>query len=532
MWFRKKKTAPAVVNKSPFAGFFSTHNNLEDNGEPMAERIQKAISHSIQRTHKDLKIYSAESDVAIAMDSAEAIAMDAGEFADVKMFNAQSGFLPPAQILWFANQAFIGYQTCAIFAQNWLVDKVCTMPARDAVRHGYEITVNDGSTVDKAVLDFMKRRDKAFNIKGNCVEFIRMGRIFGIRIALFQVESTDPKYYEKPFNIDGVTPGSYKGISQIDPYWITPELDKESAANPASRHFYEPTWWRIDGKRVHRTHLCIMRNGDELPDILKPTYFYGGIPVPQKVAERVFAAERTANEAPQLAMTKRLTVLKTDITQAAADPAAFTKKMGFWSELMSNFGIKVVGEGEEVEQYDTALGDVDTVIMTQYQLVAASGDTPATKLLGTSPKGFGASGDYETESYHEFLESLAEHDLVPLVNRHHALLIKSEVMPKFKCDFFHTEAVWNPIDTPTEKEQAEINKLKADTHAVYSQAGAVDGTDIRQVIIADKNSGYNGLPDVVPDGPGDREAQQEAEKALEQPVNAKPLRSESSGDEK
>ena len=436
----------------------------------------------------------------------------------VKLQNSYGGDIAPSQMLWYANQSFIGYQTAAILSQNWLINKACAMPARDAVRHGYDTTINDGSEIRPEVLDFIRKRDKDFKIKQNCAEFVTMERKFGIRVAMFEVDSNDANYYELPFNIDGVAEGSYRGISQIDPYWITPELDVNAASNPASKHFYEPTWWRINGKRVHRTHLVIGRNGDDLPDILKPTYFYGGIPTPQKIATRVFASERTADEAPMLAMTKRLISLKTDITEAEANGPAFIEKMTFWSTLMSNFGVKIIGQDEEVDQKDTSLNDLDAVIMTQYQLVAAAAEVPATKLLGTSPKGFGASGEYEESSYHEFLESIQENDLSPLVNRHHALLIKSEVMKKFNIPFFETEVAWKPTDTPTDKEQAEIQKINADRDLALIQGGAIDGTDSRLRIISDPDSGYTGIPAIVPDGPGDREAQQEAEAALEQPV--------------
>ncbi len=98
--------------------------------------------------------------------------------------------------------------------------------------------------------------------------------------------------------------------------------------------------------------------------------------------------------------------------------------------------------------------------------------------------------------------------------------MKSEIQPKFGI-FVETEIVWNDTDVPTKKEQAEINKIKSETGNQLVQSGAIDGTDERERIIADKDSGYNGMPDIVPGGPGDREAQQEAEKALEQPVSAK-----------
>lgn len=517
--FKKPKETPAPVTHRP--GFFSSDgvlNYSKSADDSIATANIEAMT--FQRTMKDMKVSSPDG-TTVAMDEAYP------NLQLAKMQNALYGWLPLAQLGWYGSQGFIGYQTAAMISQQWLVNKACIMPAKDAVRHGYELTVNDGVELPSKALDYLRKKDKQYRLKQNCVEFIYMGRIFGIRVAMFEVLSPDPMYYEKPFNLDGIRPGSYKGISQIDPYWITPELDQQSAANPASMHFYEPTWWRINGKRVHRTHLVIMKNGGELPDILKPTYFYGGIPTPQKIAERVYAAERTANEAPILALSKRLTVLNIDVTQALANAQTFAAKMEFWTQTMNNFGVKIVGENETISQFDTTLADLDAVIMTQYQIVAAASDVPATKLLGTSPKGFGASGEYEESSYHEFLESLQEEDLTPLVARHHQLIIRSDVAPKFGIAPFAVEAVWKPTDTPTAKEQAEINKLKADTDNILTQVGAIDGTDSRQRIIKEPDSGYNGIAEVVFGGPGDRKAQQEQEEALEAPVTSKAKVSES-----
>lgn len=518
LFARKKEKLPEVI--APITkplGFFSTSVDFKESKLSAYVRVSSAMQQSFQKSAKDLQAVHA--DGAIAMD----MAMDAvpSNIQQTKAFNNSSLFqlnIPETQLIWYAQQGFIGYQTSAMIAQNWLVDKACAMPAKDAVRHGYEITVNDGTKIDSDVLDYMIQQDKKFDIKSQCVEFINMGRVFGIRIALFVVESKDPKYYEKPFNADGVTPGSYKGITQVDPYWISPELDAESASNPASLHFYEPTWWRINGKRYHRSHLVIMRNG-EVADILKPTYLYGGIPVPQKIAERVFASERCANEAPMLMMTKRLTVLNVDISQAMANEETFKGKMDLWTALMNNYGVKVVGGEEKIEQFDTALADVDSVIMTQYQLVAAASGVPVTKLLGTTPKGFNATGEYDESSYHEELESIQEHELSPLVDRHHLLLIRSEVTPKFKVKF-ETSIVWKPTDSPTAAELADLNLKKSQNDSALVTAGAIDGYDVRQRIINDSDSGYNGIEDVVEDGPGDREAQQQAEGPLEQAAQA------------
>lgn len=426
------------------------------------------------------------------MDAEEKIAFDQ-TLQQAKRMNSTFGEnVNGIQLGWYASQGFIGYQVAAMLSQHWLIDKVLTMPARDAARNGYDLAVTDGSKIKPEVLDYIKKRDKEMLVPKALVEIATNNRRFGIRIVMFKIKTSDPTYYEKPFNPDGITKGSYLGYTQIDPYWVTPELDMESAADPSSMYFYEPTWWRITGRRIHRSHLVIIKNG-EVPDILKPSYLYGGIPVPQKIYERVYAAEITANEAPKLAMSKRLTVLKLDLTKGLANITKFLERMNFWTEIRDNQGVKIVGEDEEIEQFDTSLNDLDVVIMTQYQIVCAAGDCPATKILGTTPKGFNATGEYEESSYHEFLESVQTHDMTPFLDRHHLLLIRSEVAPKFGIGVFNTEVNWRPIDSPTAAELADINLAKAQTDVALVQTGGIDGLAVTDRLINDRDSGYQSL---------------------------------------
>ena len=74
-----------------------------------------------------------------------------------------------------------------------------------------------------------------------------------------------------------------------------------------------------NGKMIHRS-WCVKCVNSHVTDILKPTYIYGGIPLTQMIYERVFAADKCANEAPMLALTKRLLVVDANIQQVLADP--------------------------------------------------------------------------------------------------------------------------------------------------------------------------------------------------------------------
>lgn len=412
--------------------------------------------------------------------------------------NSSAPNLSGAVVGFFLRQTFIGHQLSALLAQHWLIAKCCWTPAQDAIRKGFTVgTPNGDDDMNVEMIAALRAVDKRMHLADNLRNYIGFGKVFGIRVAIFVVESDDPEYYEFPFNQDAVKPGSYKGISLVDPYWCVPELDEEGTADPASMHFYEPTWWQINGKRYHRSHLCIYREGD-VADILKPSYLYGGIPVPQRIVERVYAAERVANEGPELAMCKRLITLRTDLTEMLAGGPAALEKLEAWTNLMNNYGVKVIGESEEVNQYDTSLADFDALTWTEYQLVASGANMPATKLFGTSPKGFGASGDYEIEVYHEELETLQE-KCTPLVERHHLLAMLSEVGPCMRRKYPNwvrpqLELTWNPLDTPTAKELTEMNEAKSRTALNLVNMGAIDGVDVRDQLIKDPLSGYTGIP--------------------------------------
>lgn len=409
---------------------------------------------------------------------------------------------------WFLHGGFIGHQLAGLVAQNWLIDRCCLLPARDAVRHGFKVHTADGDPIDVPdVLKLLKRADKKFKLHQNLKEFIYKGKVFGVRVAFFKIKSTDPLFYEYPFNLESVTPNSYEGIVQVDPYWCAPELNEAAASQPDSMHFYEPTWWLINGKRYHRSHLIIYREGD-VADILKPSYQYGGIPLPQKIMERVYAAERTANEAPQLAVSKRTTYVKTDLEDVVMGGPKMVEGLQIAAELADNFQKIMIDKQDDVIQFDTALADLDITIMTQYQLVAATAGVPGTKLLMTQPKGFSATGEFDEAMYHEELESTQE-SATPLVERHHQIAMRSYVTPIMRqsdpaFDDIDTSISWNPLDSPTGKEYAEINLIKAQTDLALVQAGAIDYVDARNRLIADENSEYAGIEEAErPDDDGD-----------------------------
>lgn len=403
----------------------------------------------------------------------------------------------PPQMMGFLNQTFIGFQACALLKQNPFIDRACSIPAKDAIAPDYKLSyINDADKeADEKTPDIDELADikdqsrRIYKINDICVKHTTNKKAYGYSLVVPMVDGVD---MEKPYNIDGVKKGSYHGMAVVEPYWVNTQLDAEAAGDPSSPHFYEPTWYVLaGGKKIHRSWVIKAINS-EVSDVLKPTYFFGGVPLTQQIYERVYAADKVANEAPLLALTKRLLVVDADIENMVANPDEAYSIMQALTELRDNFGVYAKRAGDQVSQIDTALADFDALIMTQYQLVASIAGMPATKLLKTTPKGFNATGEYEDKDYKQSLVEIQENDYLPLITRHNELYTKSvygRVIP--------LDVTFNPIDTPTEKEVAEIAQIKSQTAANHINAGITTADEERDILRNEDGSAYSALPEEI-----------------------------------
>ena len=98
------------------------------------------LAHSIQRTPKDF--VTAFTPPKTAMDSADAV-MDSAVNQNCAKFQdkfAISGTVSDIIYTHFATQGFIGFQACAILSQNWLINKACSLPPKEAIATEYNLS--------------------------------------------------------------------------------------------------------------------------------------------------------------------------------------------------------------------------------------------------------------------------------------------------------------------------------------------------------------------------------------------------------
>lgn len=467
-----------------FSSLFNKKNDVEKSSEILEISSNSLLSTSIfggkKSNLKTITIKDAADDLdkSFAMDENLKNFGGAGNSLTFDMNNL---------LAWYYNQFFIGYSACGFIAQHWLVDKACTMPGQDAVAVGYDLTTIDGNDLDAEVLEKLYTADTEMGITSKLASFDRGRRVFGqmFAMAVFDSASDDENWLEKPFNADNIKPNSYKGMNLIEPRWCAPVVMGDAVADPTSINFYEPEFWLIGNKKIHKSHLIRITTGD-VSDQLKPSYRYGGVPLTQRIFERVYAAERTANEAPALAMTKRTDILKVDLTAAQAQECDFEQNLEYFVKYRDNYGIKVIGQDDDVQRLDTSLADFEALIMTQYRLVASISGLPEDKIMEKTTAGLSNTGQFQSKSYIQDLIHV-QNSTMQFMDRHHECLVKSEI-PELKDAKVKT--IWLALDGESEKEKAEINEINSRTEATYIQAGVVASEEVRNRIKADRKSSY------------------------------------------
>lgn len=478
--FFKKNTS----NTEPPTPTVETPTVEEDTGTPFevpVPDLQALYNLSVQKTAEDFRTVDNKD---FTFDSAD------GNVKAIKN-SYEADFLGQEIIYtYFAKQGFIGFNGCAILAQDWLIQKAISAPCDDAIAVNYDITIKDKEITDedKTVIDEMKLisdDNTKFNIKNICKTFAENKRKYGQALCIPIVEGANR---ELPFNIDSIRPNTYKGMSVIEPVWVTPVLDIEATTNPASPRFYQPTWFKMpNGDLIHYTWFIFNIYGN-LADILKPTYQFGGIPLPQLLYEQTYAAHKTAKEAPMLAQSKRLNYMQGNLNAYSGNSEMLNKDVNMLTYLRNNWGWLFIKKDQSIGQLDTSLTDFDAVTMLGYQIVSAISGVIAPRLLETSPKGWQSNGSYEADSYKRMQQSIQRLDFCPILDFHYRLLAKS----KYNIDNCYS-VVFDAIDTPTEKEMAEIRETNSRTDMNYIQAGVISPEEIRGVLREDVKSGYNAL---------------------------------------
>ena len=238
-------------------------------------------------------------------------------------------------------------------------------------------------------------------------------------------------------------------------------------------------WWVMGASStVHKTRL-IPVVFYSVPDLIKPLYNYLGLPLSFYMKNYVSNADTVRQSISDLVLRFRTKIIKTT-AQKIADPQT-QARVKYMNATSNNLATLLLAKDEEWIETVTSLSGMDNLLSQMYELMTASTrGIPVTKLLGLSPRGFNATGEYDENNFYDVIDGYASSVVIPAMEKvaEYILCFKAGVLDEPKY-------IFNPRKQIKQKEQAEINNLKADYISKLIMSGVITGKDAIRAISED-----------------------------------------------
>lgn len=423
--------------------------------------------------------------------------------ANMQQINAMPGALPKTYLS-LVDSGFIGYGALSLLlSSNGILHAICDTLSTEMLRKWIKfVPVDQDKDVSKRITELEK-------------EFERLGVRKSMGRALYQTfgfggsymfpaigdvdfnNTADVNYLEElksELYVDDVKigKGDLKYLTVIEPIWVVPIA--YDTVNPFSEFFYKPEYYSVMGKVTHYSRLLKFIY-NEAPDIFKPTYLFNGVPLIQYSATYVSDFEAIRRAVTQIVQRYNLNVLKTNMERALSSNDAneinqLKQRIGIFNAMRTNTGTLAIDkETEEFEQLSMTLTGLRELESQAAEFMCIVPKIPAAKLLGISPQGFNATGEFEQSNFYDLCDALNQEITAPHLTTimHMAMLnLWGEIDESIAFEFI-------PLKQKSDEEKARTNLLKSQNDEVLQRTGAIDNEDIQNRIRNDNESGYDGL---------------------------------------
>ncbi|WP_432784692.1 hypothetical protein AAEX37_01966 [Oligella sp. MSHR50489EDL] len=411
-----------------------------------------------------------------------------------------------AAIAAFANNApqfysgFIGYPALASMSQSSDYRCVPETTANEMTREWGKVRVKGDVDEDlSGRVQAIERRLDDLNVRDLIRRAIEVEGQFGRSQLYVDIKGQEGKT-DLPLviNKNTIGKGDLRGFRLIEPMWSTPS--QYNATDPLKDDFYTPKKWFVLGEEIHSDRLLTLITRP-VPDMLKPAYNFSGISMYQLMQPYVERWQRTVDSVSDLIHSFSLTGLRTDmsnILEGGEDGMGqLLLRSQMFSALRNNQNMMLMDkDSEEFFQFNTPLNTLDVLLQKSQEQMAAPSHTPLVKLLGVTPSGLNANSDGEIRVYNDYISSLQEAHIRPIIN----VILELVQMDLFGDINDQVVFEFNPLEQMNDEQLATIDKSKADRDFIYVQAGVLSAADVRNRLANEDEGDYSGIDaDDVPD---------------------------------
>lgn len=376
----------------------------------------------------------------------------------------------------------LNYSECAFLATDSIINNAITKYANEILRRGGKIELDiEDKEAQARIEKLLNDRLDELGFWDILREAIETSLIYGGALIFLDTFSADdlnePLYLKKEI----LSQNKLKGFRVVPPYLIG--ASEVETSNPLSYDYMKPKKWFISGNGVVDSSRFLSLVIFEAPTLLKPLYNFLGISIAQFMKNYVASADIARQSLSDIFLRFKTDAIKSDLIKI--NPNEAKERALSINRQRNNLGILIMTKDEELVQTITPLSGLDKLIAQFQENIAVSARMPAVKLLGLTPSGFNATGDFDLYSYYDEVMSLQNSIIKPLIEKVLKIIsleLNLDIIPRYEFEIIEKS---NELEKITAKnaEADFVSKTIADGILTSEQGfnhlkglGAIDST--------------------------------------------------------
>lgn len=392
-------------------------------------------------------------------------------------------------------QAWLGFQELSLLALRTEYRRMVEVIATEATRKWIRITAKGDNDRSKEI-DKIKDEFQRLKVQDRFRQCLEIDGFFGRSHLYIDTGATDnPKELVMPIGNGWddvskvkVTKGKLQRLQVVEPVWTYPQ--KYNSNDPLKADWYKPQTWLVLGKELHVSRLLYFCSR-EVPDILKPSYSFGGLSLTQIAIPYVQNWLKTRQSVADLIRSFSVSGLATDLQSLLQEEGdGVLNRMQLFNQVRDNNGSFLLDkDSEEFFNVSTPLGTLDALQSASLEQLCTVSGIPVVKLLGIQPNGMNASSEGEIRTFYDWIGAYQEavmRDNLQAVLGFAQLNLFGKVDPDIIFEF-------EPLWSLTDKEKAEVEKLKSESASIKINDGVIDQLEERKRVASEPGSPYASL---------------------------------------
>ena len=357
----------------------------------------------------------------------------------------------------------------SLYRDNWVVQNVVGIIPDDMTKKWFA----PAGAVGPEHLKELDRVQRVTALRERVNEGLRWGRLYGGAAGLIMIRGQEGMLGQ-PLELERIYPGTFQGLYILDRWQgVVPGMELVFEGGEPVPAYYSITDARGNTvAKVHHSRL-VRFTGRDLPFLERVAELYWGESEVEALYNDVVKHDNVAANMAALTFRANVDTMEVQNLDQLFSVTSGEQQRRFWnvmqaqSVMKSNFGMQLVNRGDQIKNTQYTFTGLQEVYDSMCLDLSGASRIPVTKLFGRSPAGMNATGESDLRNYYDYVDTLREAKLRPILEK----LLPVLAMSAWGAVPDGLDITFPPLWTPTAAEVAEIALKKAQAIRDTFQAG-------------------------------------------------------------